>query len=368
MAKPEHFDIAIIGGGIAGISFAAAVSSQAKVLLLESEENFSEHATGRSAAYFAPSYGNQVIRHLTAASQPTYLDGSADTFGIEVIKPRAAMFVGGEDQQASMKAMLDEQQTLQALGTKDIQSLVLIINDSIQFGLLDTSGGDMDVDAITQGYIRSARGHGLKVRTKARVDRLELKQAWHIQTSADEFIADTVVNAAGAWADHLAGLAGLPPLGLTPKRRTAVLVDAPEGERISHWPLTVDIDEAFYFKPDAGQLLISPADETPSDPIDAQPDELDIAIGIDRVSNVSSLAVKKINHKWAGLRTFAPDKSPVIGFDSRAQGFFWLAGQGGYGVQTAPAAAQLASLLCLKKKLPANLAPLEAGVSPKRLF
>ena len=364
----NHFDIAVIGGGIAGVSFAAAVSQQAKVLLLEAESNFSQHATGRSAAYFAPSYGNDVIRQLTELSKTAYLDRAIETFGMQVIKPRAAMFVGTEEQRSAVEAMLLEQPNLQELDATQIQSQVPIITDQIQSGALDESGGDMDVDAIVQGYIRTAKSYGLTTVNQAQVQQLKFGQHVEIQTSVGAFSANVIVNAAGAWADHIAGLAGLAPLGLIPKRRSAVLVDAPTDENIDNWPLTVDVDEGFYFKPDAGQLLISPADETPSEPIDAQPQELDIAMGIDRVLNISTLQVRKINHKWAGLRTFAPDRSPVIGFDPRQSNFFWLAGQGGYGVQTAPAAAELASLLCLEQTLPENFSHLEALLSPARLL
>ncbi|MEN8197687.1 MAG: FAD-binding oxidoreductase, partial [Pseudomonadota bacterium] len=181
---------------------------------------------------------------------------------------------------------------------------------------------------------------------------------WIVDTPAGRFQAPVLVNAAGAWADEVAELTGLRPAGLTPKRRTVMLIDPPEGIDISAWPMTLDADEELYFKPDAGKLLLSPADETPSPPCDAQPEELDIAIAIDRLEKMTSLDVRRPSHKWAGLRTFAPDKTLIAGFDPDMDGFFWLAGQGGYGIQTSPSMGRIASALVAGDKFPPDLAAL----------
>lgn len=364
------YDIVIIGAGIAGASLAAELAPRAKVLLLEMEHQPGYHATGRSAAYFAPSYGNEVIRALTALSASAYQNG-AENFGVEVLKPRPALFVGTSKQQESIDNMFSEQPELRLLGGDAIRQIVPLINDNISYGLLDDTGGDLDVDAILQGYLkrfRSFKDKGCTLKTKAQVFELTYSSHWTVKTPEETFAAPIVVNAAGAWADQVAALANIGPLNIVPKRRTAVLVDPPPEQEISLWPLVVDVDETFYFKPDAGKLLLSPADETPTAAADVHPDELDVAIAIDRVSQVTHLNVKAVNHQWAGLRSFAEDKSPVIGFDPRATGLFWLAGQGGYGVQTAPGVAALAAQLCLAESVAKAFAEIVPQVAPNRLL
>jgi D-arginine dehydrogenase len=215
---------------------------------------------------------------------------------------------------------------------------------------------DVDVHALHQGYLRMARAAGSALITDAAVSQLDCKHGnWIARTTAGNFEAPIVVNAAGAWADELAELAGVAVLGIIPHRRTAVLVDPPTGFAIGELPNTIDIAELFYFKPDAGQLFLSPADETPTVPCDAQPDEIDVAVAIDRVQAATVLDVARVRRKWAGLRSFAPDRSPVIGYDAQVAGFFWLAGQGGYGIQTAPAAGQLAAALIREEDVPREL-------------
>jgi D-arginine dehydrogenase len=223
---------------------------------------------------------------------------------------------------------------------------------------------------LHQGYLRMARAAGSSLVTNASVTRLDRKHGnWIARTPAGVFEAPVLVNAAGAWADELAELAGAAPLGIVPYRRTAVLVDPPAGLDIAEIPNTIDIEELFYFKPDAGQLFLSPADETPSVACDAQPDEMDVAVAIDRVQAATTLDVRRVRRKWAGLRSFAPDRSPVIGYDAEIEGFFWLAGQGGYGIQTAPAAGRLAAALIREEDVPADLKSFgvdSEGVSPLR--
>jgi D-arginine dehydrogenase len=226
----------------------------------------------------------------------------------------------------------------------------------------------MDVDALLQGYLRGFRELGGRLVTDARVQAMAHRDGvWHVDAGAHRLAAPVVVNAAGAWADRVAGVAGLGALGLVPKRRTALIVTPPEGWDVNRWPLVDDIDEQFYFRPEAGKLFCSPADETPSEPCDAQPEELDIAIAVDRIERALPLNVQRIDHSWAGLRTFAPDRTPVVGFDPRADGFLWLAGQGGYGIQTSPAMARLASRLALRQAPPDGLAHLVGRLAPDRL-
>lgn len=359
----DQYDIIVIGGGIAGASLAAELALDAKVLVVEREKNPGMHSTGRSAAYYAPAYGNEVVRQLTRASE-SYFRSSEHK--VPLLKDRPALFIGTGTQTAGIDAMQMEQSGLQRLNADATKQIVSVLKASqITSGLLDATGGDLDVDAILQGYLRAFKDRGGELKTAANVQSVVRRHGvWQVNGSGLDVEAPIVVNAAGAWADPVAGMSNLGPLGLEPKRRTAVLVDADDAW--VDWPLTIDIDEQFYFKPDAGQLLISPADETPSEPCDAQPDELDIAIAIDRVQQVADIPVTRINHKWAGLRTFAPDKSFVIGFDPRATGFFWCAGQGGYGVQSAPGVARLAGQLCLKTTLDSGFASLVRQVAPDR--
>jgi D-arginine dehydrogenase len=364
MTKDQSsYDVVVIGGGIAGVSLAAELSSQVKVLLLEREKNPGMHSTGRSAAYYAPSYGNDVVRQLTRDSE-TYFRSSEHE--VSLIRDRAALFIGMESQSKSLDQMLLEQPNLKRLsGTEATKIVTPLKREQISGGILDTVGGDLDVDAILQGYLKSFRSRGGDLKSSSEVQSLSYADGlWHVKGLSLDVKTPIVINAAGAWADVVAKMAGLGAVGLEPKRRTAVLVD---GEASwAEWPLTIDIDEQFYFKPDAGQLLISPADETPSEPCDAQPDELDIAIAIDRVQQIADIPVRKVNHKWAGLRTFAPDKTFVIGFDPRATGFFWCAGQGGYGVQSAPGVAKFVGQLCLGGSLDDSFAPLITQVAPDR--
>jgi D-arginine dehydrogenase len=238
-------------------------------------------------------------------------------------------------------------------------------------GLLEPDAMDIDVHALHQGYLRGLRARGGSLVCGAEARLLAHDGAdWQVETAAGGFAAPVVVDAAGAWADELGRMAGAAPIGLVPKRRTAITFDPPAGLPIDRWPAVIDIDEQWYFKPDAGRLLASPADETPSPPCDAQPEEMDIALAVDRIERAASFRIRRIEHKWAGLRSFVADKTPVVGFDDRVEGFFWLAGQGGYGIQTSPAMGRLAAALAAGEGVPADLATLgvdAAALSPRRL-
>ncbi|MFT6645211.1 MAG: D-arginine dehydrogenase [Patiriisocius sp.] len=359
------YDVVVIGAGIAGVSLAAELATDCRVALIEAEKQPGMHSTGRSAAYFAPSYGNEVVRQLTRESEAYF---TSPDHQVPLLKNRPALFIGRDHQQDSILDLQREQPVLQQLNFAELIKLVPVLHlGQVSSGLLDIVGGDLDVDAILQGYLRSFKQSGGKLITGFSAEFLKHKNGlWKVKGKTAEVSAPMLVNSAGAWADTVAAKAGVNPLGLTPKRRTAILVDGDDAW--ANWPLTIDIDEGFYFKPDAGQLLISPADETSSEPCDAQPEELDIAIAIDRVQQIADIPVRRVNHKWAGLRTFAPDKSFVIGFDPRATGFFWCAGQGGYGVQSAPGVARLAKQLCLGNDVDNAHIDLVTLVAPDRLI
>jgi D-arginine dehydrogenase len=243
--------------------------------------------------------------------------------------------------------------------------------DYIAAAIYEPAARDIDVHALHGGYLRALRQRGGRLVTGAGVQALSRDGGtWVAGTRAGNFAAPIVVNAAGAWCDEVAGLAGVRPCGLVPKRRTVFTFDAPDGLDISAWPATIDIDEQFFFKPDAGRILGSPADETPSLPCDAQPEVLDVALGIDRIEKATNLTVRRLVNKWAGLRSFVADKTPVVGMDTQADGFFWLAGQGGYGIQTSPALSRAVAALITTGDLPAELTARgldKAMLAPARL-
>lgn len=329
------------------MSAAAELASDASVTVLETEQQPGYHASGRSAAYFAAAYGKKIVRDVTACCE-TFLRNPPEGFTeVEIFRPRDCMFFGREDQMDTLQAMQQDNPRLQFIDSQAVCDRVPALSpDYIHGALWDKKGGDLEVDALLQGYFRQFRRRGGQFRPGHEVSQLERSRgSWTVTAGAEKFEAPVIVNAAGAWVGKIAELAGLDSLGLQPLRRTALTIDPPEGMDIRDWPEMVDADEAFYFKPDAGQLMISPADETPSPPCDAQPEDLDVAMGVYRFEQATGLDIRRVNHSWAGLRTFAPDRLFVAGFDPRTEGFCWLAGQGGFGVQSSPAMARLARYL-----------------------
>lgn len=356
-----RFDVIVLGAGMAGASIAAELAPHRRVVLVETEDQPGRHATGRSAAMFFESYGNATVRALTRASR-AFLEnpphGFADT---PLLSPRDALFVCDAPRLGTLHAMLaapDAPPTLRPLSAVQARTVCPILRPEWVAGAaLDDSGSDLDVAAIHQGYLRLARRAGVRVVLDAFEVAIErTAQGWHVRSRAGSFEAPIVVNATGAWADAVARQAGVPPIGLQPMRRTAMTLPVPPGLETAAWPLVIDIDEQFYFKPDAGQLLLSPANEDPMEPCDAAPDEMDIAVAVARFEAATSLPVSRIHRRWAGLRSFVRDRSPVAGFDAAADGFFWLAGQGGYGIQMAPALARAATALLLGAPLPDDIA------------
>ena len=335
-------DIIVIGGGIAGVSAAAELAANAHVTLFEMEERPGYHATGRSAAYFAAAYGKRVVREFTACCESFFRNPPDGFTDVALMRPRDCMFFGRADQADRLLAMRQDNPALLPLDAGAVRRRVPIFADGyLDGGLWERRGGDLDVDAILQAYVRLFRRHGGILLTTREVTSIwREKGEWCLSAGGETFAAPVLVNAAGAWADRVAALAGLSGLGIRPFRRTALTVEAPAGLDIRDWPNMIDADEAFYFKPEAGHILISPADETPSEPCDAQPEDLDVAIGVDRFEKATGLEIKRVISRWAGLRTFAPDRVFTAGFDPHSEGFFWLAGQGGYGIQSAPAMAQ----------------------------
>jgi D-arginine dehydrogenase len=351
------------------IVIAAHLAESRRVVLIESEQRPGYHSTGRSAALFTEIYGNPAIRALTRASRPFLFDPPPSFTEAPLTHPRGCLYIATEAQQqalAEFAALPDVAPATRGISATQARTLCPILRDGyVASALYEPDSADIEVHALHQGYLRLFRERAGQLLVNAPVHALErTARGWSVNAGVP-VSADIVVNAAGAWADEVASLAGLLPMGLRPCRRTAVLVDPPSGVSVSRWPFVNDIDDQFYFKPEAGSLFLSPADETPTQPSDAQPDEWDIATAVARVEAATTLQINHVKARWAGLRTFAPDRTPVVGFSSQAAGFFWLAGQGGYGIQTAPALSRTAAALILGVPLPGDL--LTAGVDASLL-
>ena len=368
-------DFIVIGGGMAGASAAYELSRSSRVLVLEQEDQPGYHATGRSAALYAETYGNRTVRALTTGGKKFYLDPPAGFSEHPLLRPRGVMLIGRADQQASLDRFLAEvaglRSNIRRISLAEAYALSPVLREGyVADAVLDPDAMDIAVHALHQGYLRGLKAHGGQILTDAAARSLERRDGvWIVRTKSSEFRGRVVIDAAGAWCDEIAAMAGAAPVGLVPKRRTAILFQPPPGVDPRTWPSVIDADEEFYFRPDAGRIMASPADETPMPPCDAQPDELDIAILIDRLEKVAKLPVRRIENRWAGLRTFARDKTPVVGYDARVEDFFWLAGQGGYGIQTAPGLSRLVASLARRQPVPADLADLgvtEAALTPSR--
>jgi D-arginine dehydrogenase len=365
------FDFVVIGAGMAGASAASFLAERGATLLLERESQPGYHTTGRSAALYSEAYGNAAIRALTTGARPFFTAPPSGFAEHPLLTPRGAMFIGRADQLAALDRTAAEASALQPsirrIDGEGARAICPVLRaDYVAGAVLEPEAMDIDVHALHQGFLRGLRARGGQLASDAEVVGLDRASgAWRVRTQAGEFSGRVLVNAAGAWADEVARLAGAAPVGLVPKRRTAIVFAPPADCDISRWPLVVDVDETFYFKPDAGKLLGSPADETPSPPCDAQPEELDVALAVERIQQAAELPVARIERRWAGLRSFVADKTPAVGFDDGLDDFFWLAGQGGYGIQTAPALARLAAALIAGDGVPADLAAL--GVSERAL-
>jgi D-arginine dehydrogenase len=355
-------DFIVVGGGMVGASVAYELARSARVCLVEAEARPGVHATGRSAALFAPSYGGREIRAITRASYG-FFDRPPPGFSEQpLLRPRGNLYIARSDQQGRLEQMVTAIRasggTLTLIDAYEARARVPLLRERYLAGAaLDAAAMDIDVNALHQGFLRGARAAGAEFIMASPVTQVQRRNGvWSLALPGAKITAPILINAAGAWADEIAILCGAGTMGLQPLRRTAMLVDPPEGLDIRQWPAVIDADEQFYFKPDAGKLLLSPADENLTLPCDAQPEELDIALGVDRVQAALNLEVRRIGHRWAGLRTFSPDRAPVVGFDPLRAGFFWCAGQGGYGIQTAPAMARIAAALAKHESLPADIA------------
>jgi D-arginine dehydrogenase len=361
----EIYDVAVIGAGIAGASIAAELAPHLRVVVLEAEDRPGYHATGRSAAFWEECYGGPEIVPLTLASGPYLRDGG-------FLSRRGALYIGRDEDEPLLDAFIDRfgdsGATLERVGRRELGSMVPGIRPDWTGAVWEPACADIDVAALHAHYLRAFKHAGGTIATQARVSTLARGDGdWRIETDRGQtFAAKIVVNAAGAWADQVARMADVAPIGIQPLRRTVVQlrVDPPPPDDL---PLVLDIAGRFYFRPESGRLWLSPHDEEPSEPCDAAPEELAVAEAIDRLEGVANWTVEAVEHKWAGLRSFAPDRLPVYGFEPGREGFFWFAGQGGYGIQTSPAAARLAAQLLLGNGPDAMTERLDPGLySPDR--
>jgi D-arginine dehydrogenase len=344
----DRYDVIVVGGGMAGVSIGYELAADRRVLVLDMEATLAFHTTGRSAAMFLESYGGPAIRALTTASRGFMEDGG-------FLSPLPLLYVGLPGRGPAIRELYDDVRTLvpdaALLSPAEAAALQPLLRPAaVELAFFEPGAMEIDVHALHQFYARGLRSRRGAVAVSARVSSAQ--RAGGTWTVADRWQAPVLVDAAGAWADELASALGARPVGLRPLRRTAFIVDAPPGGGA---PMIADIDDAFYLKPDAGRWLCSPADETPQPPGNAKPDELEIARALDAINEVTTLAARHVRASWAGLRTFAADRAPVVGYDPSAEGLFWFAGQGGYGIQMAPALARTGAALLRGEPVPADV-------------
>jgi D-arginine dehydrogenase len=364
-------DFIVIGGGIAGLSVAARLAEHGQVVVLEAEESVGYHSSGRSAAFYHFGLGNPLVRGLTAWSRP-FFDAPPEGFtDVPLATPKPALFIATQEMLPELDALGTEMRrftdTVEDADEAKMRAFCPLLkfgDDAIVAGLVDHGGRSLEADALLQGFARKARSHGT-VLVRHRVATLTRQGSdWTATTEAgDSYTAPVIVNAAGSWADRIAGLAGVQPIGLSPKRRTIIVFDPPEGTDVRDWPFIKTPGDVFYILPQGNRLLACPNDETDSEPCDAQAEEYDQALAAWRVEQFTTMPVPRITGRWAGLRSFVKDRMPVAGFAPDAPGFFWLAGQGGFGLQTSPAMSALAAALVTGGEWPEGIA--ELGVTPK---
>jgi D-arginine dehydrogenase len=357
----QEFDVIIVGAGAVGASLAYRLAPHKRVLMVEREEQPGYHSTGRSAAHYTDVIGGTEIQALSEETK-RFIDNPPESFAdAPLINSRPVLLLIGHDTE---HPHFDEESLAHVMGTIlhpiDFETChkhcPVLRKDKVRSGIWEPGAGDIDVHAIHGGYLRGARRAGAELVCDADVLGLERRDGvWHVETRAGTFQAPLVVNCAGAWGDALGVMAGAKPVGLQPMRRTAFRFQGPEGMDYSSWPLTADDGESFYFKPDAGMIMASLADETPSDPCDAQPEELDLAMAAHNIMEWTTLEITRMESRWAGLRSFVPDRLPVTGFDPSLEGFFWNIGQGGAGIQTSAGLSAYAAAVILETELSEGL-------------
>jgi D-arginine dehydrogenase len=368
----DTFDIIVVGAGIAGASIAAHLAETKRVAILEMEDRPGFHTTGRSAATFEPNYGPPPMLAFTRASSEFFINPPQGFTDGPLLVPRSSLFFEAEGQEAFTKNLLVSGSGLEELSEAQARKLFPILCEGYaKRTFLDPHTGDLDVDLLHRGYLKLFKSRGGQLLVSAAAETiLRPGHVWEVISPQGIFEADILVNAAGAWGDVVAAKAGVKPMGLQPKRRSIGVIPVDGIPGVANFPMVTDVGETWYAKPQSGKMIVSSADATPVDPHDAYADDMAIAEGIERLMNATTIEVNHLDHSWGGLRTFAPDGAPVIGFDPSTEGFFWLVGQGGYGIQSAPALSRTAAALVLGEKPPQDV--MDAGlvladVLPERL-
>lgn len=369
MSETIATDVLVVGAGIAGAGVGAELAGVLDVVLVEQESRPGHHSTGRSAALFFQNYGNAAIRALSRASRPLFEAADPGLFPNPLLSPRGALEVADEGSRAALEALLVGSEGMRAITSDQACAMVPALRrECVHAAAYEADAQDIDVAALHQGFLRKARAGGARLLTEAPLvgARPRSGGGWTVETKAATIEAEVIVNAAGAWADRVAQYCGVAPLGIQPMRRTIAVLPAPIGHDVSRWPLFGDAGEGWYAKPDAGRLLVSPGDEDPVEPQDAFVDDMVLAEGLHRFEQAVDFPITRVERRWAGLRSFAPDRTPVAGFDRTAPNFFWLAGQGGYGIQTAPALSKLAACLIERVSVPSEVEAIVNDLSPDR--
>ncbi|WP_417432410.1 NAD(P)/FAD-dependent oxidoreductase [Kiloniella sp.] len=341
-------DVLVIGGGIAGIGSAAQISSEASVTVLETMSAFGYHSTGRSAAIFIRNYGNATLRALNAVSETVLLE-PGDISDHSLLSPRGVMLVATESETEALDHYLEGSVGIESLSADQAVELVPILRkEMIAAVAYEPRAQDIDVDRLLQGYARIVKHNGGQIVTNAPAQKISRSNGvWQVETPVGIYEAKILINAAGGWADEVAVMAQVNKVGLVPKRRSAALLPAPDGHDIMKWPLFASASEQWYAKPEGGKLMVSPADEDPVEPHDVFVDDMVLAEGLYRYEQAVNAPVTRVDKSWAGLRSFVKDQTPVVGFAPDAEDFIWVAGQGGYGIQTAPALSEYVADICL---------------------
>lgn len=371
MSTPIDSDVIVIGAGIAGASVAYFMAPHARVCVLEREEHPGVHSTGRSAALFAESYGPAQVRALTHASRPFFEEPPPRFAENPILTPRGVLVIGTREQTAEVEAfhrtVLPFAPDVRLVSSQEICSSVPVLQPQFaSLGVLDAGAADIDVHGLHQGFIRGIKARGGELRSAIEIRSIQrVQDQWRVEAGSHVFRAPLLINAAGAWVDEVAALAGVAPIGIEPRRRSAFLFAPPEGVRVHHWPFVCSVDESYYFKPDAGMLLGSPGNADLVLPHDVQPEELDIALAIHRIEEATTMRIHRPTRTWAGLRSFVADGDLVGGFARDAPGFFWIAALGGYGIQTCAAMGEACAHLALGRPLPAHLT--DAGINAAML-
>ena len=363
----EHYDIAIIGAGIAGASVAARLAGHRRCIILEMEERAGYHTTGRSAAAYEPNYGPSTMLAFARASGSFLKSPPAGFADAPIFTPRGSLFFEADGQERFSAKLLKEADGLTEISEDDAQAFFPVLRKGYAKRIFRDHGtGDLDVDLLHRGFLKMAKADGGVLALNSSAKALEqINGKWTVALSDRKITADIIVNAAGAWGDVVGKIAGAVSMGLVPKRRSIGVIPIDASFKADQWPMVTDVGETWYAKPQSGKLLVSSADKTPVEPHDAYADDMAIAEGVERLMNATTIEVERLEHSWGGLRSFVSDGNPVVGFDAKVKNFFWLIGQGGYGIMTSPALSDAAAALVLGTAIPQYI--LDYGLKPEQI-